>query len=149
MNGNIELIPSNNPWDWLGKGIYFWELNPLMALDYAVRTASGEQKNAKKINTPFVIGAVINLGVCLNLLDLEALSILQAAHKEIEEIHKEADKKMPVNKDNIHRLDCTVFRHIHQSRSDAGLKEYDTVRCAFQEDKPVLIYIFTLKFGLV
>jgi hypothetical protein len=137
LNGSTELLQSDNPWDWLGKGIYFWELNPSMALDYAIRTASGEQRNAKRINTPFVIGAVINLGVCLNLLDLEALSILRAAHSEIERIYKEAGKPMPTNQENIHKLDCTVFRHIHKSRKENSLPDYDTVRCAFQEDKPI------------
>jgi len=108
-----------------------------MALDYAIRTANGDQKNKKPITIPFVIGAVINLGICLNLLDLEALQILRSAHSEIEQIYKEAGKEMPTNDDNIHKLDCAVFRHIHKSRNEQGLKEYDTVRCAFQEDRAV------------
>lgn len=137
LNGKKELRPSDNNWDWLGQGIYFWELNPTMALDYAVRNASGEQRNKNRIKTPYVLGAVINLGNCLNLLDLEALPILSAAYSEIKEIYKEAGSTLPENKENIRKLDCTVFRHIHKSREENGLPLYDTVRCAFQEDKPI------------
>jgi hypothetical protein len=25
LNGETQLLPSNNDWDWLGGGIYFWE----------------------------------------------------------------------------------------------------------------------------
>ncbi len=25
LNGEIDLKPSSNAWDWLGQGIYFWE----------------------------------------------------------------------------------------------------------------------------
>jgi hypothetical protein len=27
--------PSNNDYDWLGPGIYFWEANPLRGLEFA------------------------------------------------------------------------------------------------------------------
>ena len=67
LNGKDSLAPSKNKWDWLGHGIYFWEHNPLRALQYAKDVAVGKQKAKAKIKTPFVIGCVINLGHCLNL----------------------------------------------------------------------------------
>jgi len=39
LNGNDELLPSKNSWDWLGEGIYFWEQNPIRALEYAEESA--------------------------------------------------------------------------------------------------------------
>jgi hypothetical protein len=61
LNAQDVLKPSDNPWDWLGDGIYFWEYNPHRALTYAIETSDGRQKNKAPIKTPFVIGAVIKL----------------------------------------------------------------------------------------
>jgi len=33
--GEEELSPKENPWDWLGTGIYFWEGSPHRALAFA------------------------------------------------------------------------------------------------------------------
>lgn len=30
-----HLEPSDNPWDWLGKGIYFWEADPIRGYEWA------------------------------------------------------------------------------------------------------------------
>jgi hypothetical protein len=40
LNGEDQLKPSDNLWDWLGPGIYFWEQNPGRALEYAIECAS-------------------------------------------------------------------------------------------------------------
>ncbi len=45
LNGEMDLKPSENSWDWLGSGIYFWEQNPGRALEYANESALGKQKN--------------------------------------------------------------------------------------------------------
>ena len=73
LNGKAELKPSTNPWDWLGDGIYFWEQNPERALQYAMESSQNVQFNKKPIKTPFVIGAIIELGNCLNLVEPESL----------------------------------------------------------------------------
>jgi hypothetical protein len=64
LNGMDDLKPSKNAWDWLGEGIYFWEQNPLRALQYAEDNAKGNQFNKIPIKTPFVLGAIIDLGNC-------------------------------------------------------------------------------------
>jgi hypothetical protein len=43
LNGAIDLNLSDNPWDWLGKGLYFWEQNPLRSLEYGIESALHEQ----------------------------------------------------------------------------------------------------------
>lgn len=55
---------SENDYDWLGPGVYFWEANPRRALSFA-----GEAKNRKsfQIKAPYVVGAVVDLGLCLDL----------------------------------------------------------------------------------
>lgn len=75
LNGEIQLKPSTNPWDWLGDGIYFWEQNPERALQYAIESSQHVQFNKTPIEVPFVIGAIIELGNCLNLVEPESLSI--------------------------------------------------------------------------
>lgn len=65
LNGQTQLNPSKNPWDWLADGIYFWEQNPHRALEYANEVAQGNQFNKIKIKTPFVLGAIIQLPTSL------------------------------------------------------------------------------------
>lgn len=47
INGADELKPSDNQWDWIGPGVYFWEGDPARALEYAAHTAAGKLKNKK------------------------------------------------------------------------------------------------------
>jgi len=62
-------MPSSNDYDWLGDGIYFWEHNAQRAYDFAVMMSDQPHPSGQKIKKPAVVGAVINLGHCLNLLD--------------------------------------------------------------------------------
>jgi len=66
VNGEDKIRPSNNTWDWLGQGSYFWEQDPARALQYASETAAGAQKNKTAAKIPFVVGAIIELGNCFN-----------------------------------------------------------------------------------
>lgn len=61
------FLTSNNAYDWLGGGIYFWEFGPDRALAFAE-----EQVRRRRIKTPAVIGALLLLGECFDLLDLKA-----------------------------------------------------------------------------
>lgn len=133
LNGQDELKMSDNKWDWLAQGIYFWEQNPKRALEYAKENALGEQYNKIKIKTPFVLGATIELGNCLNLVEPQSLLIVQAAYKGLERLYEETGRKMPVNKGNNRALDCAVIKFVHQSRINENKIPYDTIRCAFSE----------------
>lgn len=132
-----DLKPSLNAWDWLGDGIYFWEYNPYRALEYAQEVKDGAQFNKGAIKTPFVIGAIINLGNCLNLVEATSLGILKQGHAELEASFKVAGKPMPTNNGANRKLDCSVVKFIHQSNKEQGKVSYDTVRGAFQEGEPV------------
>jgi len=133
LNGDADLKPSNNSWDWLAHGIYFWEQNPERALEYAIESAEGKQFNKVRIKTPFMIGATIELGNCLNLVEPRSLSILTEAYKGLKKLYEELEKKMPVNKDDNRALDCAVIKYIHQSRKENNQPPYDTIRSAFTE----------------
>jgi len=45
-----HLNASNNPWDWLGNGIYFWENDPQRALEFAQEAMRNSKKSAGRIN---------------------------------------------------------------------------------------------------
>lgn len=137
LNGELQLNPSSNNWDWLAGGIYFWEQNPTRALEYAKEVAGGSQRNKGKIKTPFVLGAIIELGNCLNLVESESLTILETAYLGLKNLHNETDNKLPVNNENNRKLDCAVIRYIHQTRIFSNQLPYDTIRSAFDEGEKV------------
>jgi hypothetical protein len=71
---NEHFLPSKNTYDWLGSGMYFWESNPDRALNWSRQQAILRQSTATTDHTPFVVGAVIDLGFCLDLISANGLS---------------------------------------------------------------------------
>lgn len=57
------FLKSRNDYDWLGEGVYFWESNPQRGLEFA-REKFKREKRAERAH---VVGAVIDLGLCLDL----------------------------------------------------------------------------------
>ena len=78
---NEQFRPSENSYDWLGSGIYFWEANPDRALDWAIqRTANKKSKDVIQTE-PFVVGAVIDLGFCLDLISANGSRASEEAYE--------------------------------------------------------------------
>jgi len=67
--------PSENAWDWLGAGVYFWE----HGADRAFRFAQ-EQRARGKLKRPTVVGALIQLGRCFDLLDTRFTADVASAY---------------------------------------------------------------------
>lgn len=146
LSGKQELISSKNTYDWLGHGVYFWEQNPLRALEFAREMKA--LKNADglpRIQKPTVVGAVIDLGLCLNLLDSKFLQLVSKAHQRFASLVKADNLPMPTNRplknstDLIFReLDCRVIESLHDWHVGAQrLAPFDTVRAVFVEGKPL------------
>lgn len=57
FQGITRLVPSNNDYDWLGSGIYFWENNSLRALNFATELKNTVGRNSR-IEKPAVVGAI-------------------------------------------------------------------------------------------
>lgn len=141
-----ELLPSNNSYDWLGNGIYFWENSLARAQQWAVSTcerynSSHPDEEPKK---PAVIGAVLSLGHCLNLTDYGSTDILKKGYEILSYELSSIGQKMPVNRNIqenndllLRELDCAVIERIHQFNMDLGKRRYDSVRGVFIEGKPV------------
>ena len=133
LNGQDQLIASENAWDWLGPGVYFWEQNPQRALHYSEECARKKQKNNGLIETPFVIGAIIELGNCLNLIEPNSIGIVKQAYEELSEMCKQTGQQMPVNKGPNRELDCSVIKFVHQSNTALDRPAFDSIRSPFHE----------------
>ncbi len=132
VSGEGHLKQSENEYDWLGPGIYFWEYGPQRAYEFALEKAKRDGTNPDEIA---VVGAVIDPGHCFNLLEASALAELQGAFEVLQSIHGE---NLPQNKGGddllMRYLDCAVIQMAHELRDFEPPQEpYDTVRGAFWE----------------
>lgn len=130
-----SLHPSQNPWDWLGHGFYFWEDSPVRAQRWA---ETESKRPGSKIKRPAVLGAVIDLGNCLNLADAEALKQVKAAHDAYEKFCDSAGIEKPKNRGQdlrVRFLDCVVMETLHQLRKAENKAAFDTVRGFFIEGR--------------
>jgi hypothetical protein len=137
---NTAFRISENDYDWLGSGVYFWEANPAKALAWA-RHLKKARKNGPKINDPYAIGAVINLGYCLDLISTTGIEFVKQAYLDFKHYMDESGGPMPTNRggnDLLQRyLDCAVINHIHSVIKRAKEKPFDTVRGVFLEGKRI------------
>lgn len=131
LAGNL-FRKSDNDYDWLGPGTYFWEANPRRGLQFARESMS---RRGSSITRPAVVGAVIDLGLCFDLASLGAVERLRSAYESLKETLDVAGIELPKNEDDLKRrkLDCAVMRRVH-SMSDVNI---DTVRGIFIEGEPI------------
>ncbi|GGB51459.1 hypothetical protein [Blastomonas aquatica] len=142
VNEGADILQSNRDYDWLGPGAYFWESDPKRAQEWAEwKTSIGDYKE------PAVIGAVIDLRNCLDLVSRDDIELLRAAHKSFLSVQRKGGLPIPKNKnpkgakdkDRVLRfLDCAVMRHLHKildayAASEPTFDAFDTVRGMFVE----------------
>ena len=144
--GRAELKPSKNDYDWLGHGTYFWEFNPQRAREFAEERAK-DPRGSSNIKKPAVLGAVIELGYCLNLADSSYIDVLRIAYQGFEQVMDIAGQPLPANKpqgqDALRRtLDCAVIEYLHASNHhaaksdpDSSRRRFDSVRGVFPEGR--------------
>ena len=138
VSGAEHVLQSNKPYDWLGSGAYFWESSPHRALEWAVEMAKRPSTNPRRIQTPAVVGAIIDLDNCCNLFDSAALDELRNAWEIMDLVGMPDGSPIPENKgDTPDRLgryrDRAVIEFMHELRKQGGFPAYDTVRAAFPE----------------
>ncbi|MGJ5815157.1 hypothetical protein [Paludibaculum fermentans] len=127
--------PSNNEYDWLGPGIYFWEANPRRGLEFAHESS---KRKLSSINEPFVVGAVVELGLCLDLTTSSGVDWMRIAYKSLVEVSLAAGVPLSANSsDQLRRnLDCAVVRRLHSILADRRLPAPDTIKGVFTEGGP-------------
>lgn len=141
LNQNKVFKHSSNAYDWLGDGVYFWENNYERAVQYAVEDS---KRPKTKINDPFVLGAILDLGNCLDLLDQKYLDFLAFAYEQLKSDLEKEGKGLPTNstfgKNDFdfkkRELDCAVIRYAHRLAEEEG-EHFDSVRAAFWEGEPL------------
>ena len=145
LAGKAGLATSENPQDWLGHGIYFWENSPERAKQWAEFLAKRPRPSGPKITKPFVIGAIIDLGRCLDLTEANSLELVRQSYWNLKALFELLDVRLPQNEkghdaddDLLKRnLDCAVINNVHAMREDEGLSSFESVRGAFFEGKPL------------
>jgi len=138
LSGEDVLNKSENSYDWLGHGIYFWEGSPMRALEFA-KTLQAESKRARKpIQKPAVLGAVLDLGFCLDLLQYENLQLLEIGYQillttnDLPQLPR--NKSVGSSKELVLRnLDCAVIETVHQVNLSTKMPPFDSVKGVFWE----------------
>ncbi len=130
--------PSINEYDWLGHGMYFWENNDQRALEWAEWIRDNPKYSQRKIKTPAVLGAVLSLGNCLDLLDSQSIALVKDAYHKFALSYQEQTKqplpKNAVGPDRVLRyLNCAVINWLHKLVKNAGETPFDSVRAMFPE----------------
>lgn len=133
-----NLRPSDNDYDWLGRGIYFWEHGPQRAYEWA--------RHSRRVNKPAVIGAFINLGNCFDLLDTNHTQLLAELFPLYRQVSEAKGILIPGNLSPkgldssdliLRRLDCAVINWCLDFLAKEEKQHYHTVRGLFSEGAPV------------
>lgn len=136
LDGEEDLLLSENSYDWLGKGVYFWENDYHRALEFA-------RENSKK--EPFVLGAILYLGYCLDLTQRRNAELLRLSYNNLlDDTIKNSVVNRPGKKNEgltddlpLRFLDCAVINAIHEFNKEHRIAEYDSVKAAFWEGEPI------------
>jgi hypothetical protein len=115
---------SINPYDWMGKGIYFWPDN---------RTRAWEWANKLFPRGAAVLVVTVRLGRCLDLTTSDFHSHLQLAYLGLKEECATTGKPLPENKKLRFDLECVVInRAVEQYLPDT-----QSVLAHFREGDPL------------
>jgi hypothetical protein len=117
---------SDNDYDWLGTGIYFFQDAPLRAKQWA------QQQHP---DNPAVICSSIRLENCIDLLDIGWQPLLKNAYNAFVERYQYNNRPLPKqnpDRSKAHRLDCAFFNFAIELIS-RQLQPVDSVRAAFME----------------
>jgi hypothetical protein len=128
--------PSNNEYDWLGPGIYFWEANPQRGLDFARESA---RRKPNFVKEPFVVGAVLELGLCLDLTTTAGIEWVRIGYDSLAESATSGGVLLPANREDERRrnLDCAVIRRPHSILEAGSLPAVDSLKGVFTKGRPI------------
>lgn len=131
------IASSENEYDWLGYGAYFWVDSAARGIEWAL----WKQKQGE-IKKPCVIGAFIHLGLCLSLFDYGVMDDVRDAHKRLSTLFRRTGQPLPKNeikRDGFYlkrNLDCAVINMVHFLREEEKKEQYDSVIGIFEEGPP-------------
>ena len=134
FNGD-SLPMSDNVYDWLGHGVYFWENSYQRAVQWAEEHYKEDGR---------VIGAFVDLGYCLDLTEYNNINILKNGYEILEKYFKINGANLPKNKAGgsstdllVRNLDCAVIETVHDyMKTEKGIV-FDSVRGTFEEGQEI------------
>lgn len=118
---------SRNEYDWLGDGVYFFQDAPLRAREWATRRYGDDAA---------VIGSVIRLEGCIDLLDIGWVEVLTEAFEEYQVQQLQLRQPLPRQSTGARRLDRAVVNYVVDVLAEAG-EIVRTVRSTFSEGRPI------------
>lgn len=127
VEGKFRL--SENRYDWLGRGVYFWEYAPYRALEWA--RFMGLQRG----ETPAVLAATVRLGNCVNLMDVQYHADLVETHRNLVALFGEENLPKNTARGGHFRDRLVIDRHCDNMAALGGM--VDGVRGTFPEGEPI------------
>ena len=138
--GGSPFLPSTQDYDWLGAGSYFWENDPVRALQWALEPR-------RKFSHPSVVGAVIELGNCLDLTTQPGIAVVKLAFQGLVALNERNGTSIPKNVDPakdptgdkvLSHLDCAVMNYLFEVQKEAQASDpcsqpFSTIRALFPE----------------
>jgi hypothetical protein len=116
---------SDNDYDWLGTGIYFFQDAPMRARQWATQQHPQD---------PAVICSRIHLDNCIDLFDIGWQPLLKNVYNSFVEQYRDTEQPLPKQnpeRSKAHRLDCAFFNFAIELISQA--QPIDSIRAAFIE----------------
>jgi len=136
--GKEPLKKSENAHDRLGHGIYFWETaRPVLWNLPPIYLKDRPERSKAPIKNPAVLGAIINLGFTLDLMDYQNLQLVKQGYDLLSSDNSiPMPQNLPSHKDDelLNReLDCAVIQTLHTVREETKEQSFDSVRGVFWE----------------
>lgn len=150
VSGRLKhLNHSNNRYDWLGPGAYFFEGDVERALLFAQASHANPAKRytAKPIATPAVVGAILRVQNWLDMTTQAGIKEFSLAYQAMAAGLEASGSALPTNRpadegdvEVIYRaLDNAVFSWLHEARSShkPPLPAFQAVRAAFHQGEKI------------
>lgn len=130
VNRRQPFDSPENEGDWLGRGVYFWEYAPRQAEWWADRS-----RRLRGWDEPVaILGSMIRLGACLDLLDPLNMDVIKRYHRDFCEKRAGIGAPIPANRRNKRSLNCAVFEYLYADLEPPGTPRrfgVDTARGAY------------------
>jgi hypothetical protein len=113
VSGEASILRSENEYDWLANGVYYWEYAPKQAWEWAEQ----KRRNGKwdQNEEVAVIASMIRLGFCFDFLDPDNVRELVKYYDEYLVFCKTFGRSPQRNFQHRKYLDCAVFQFAYRA----------------------------------
>lgn len=108
----------DNPGDWMGSGVYFWEYGPKQAWWWAEL----RRRHRKWEEPTAVVASMIRLGFCFDLLDPDNARDLKSFHDDFVQARAAAGEEPLTNQRRHKYLDRAVFEYAYAAIEQENAK---------------------------